>query len=942
MPGNQADGYIYIDLQLRQDEFEKRLAQVEGKTSSFASKIKKTLLAIGIGAMAKKAAGYIYDVGASFEAAMSRVQAISGATGKELEMLTEKAKELGASTKYSAPEVAEAMTEMAKAGWSAQQIIDGMSGVLDAAAASGEGLATTSTIVADAITGFGLAAKDSTHVADLLTQAANAGTIDISDLGETFKYIAPVARAMGLSIEDVTTAISAMSMAGIKGSQAGTSLRTVLTRMVKPTDAVAEAMDELGIVLTNQDGSFKSLDQIVAEMRGSFSKLTDEQKTYYAAILAGQEGMLGLLAMLNLSQEEYDAIAKSMDNCNGVAQQTASIMQDNLASAVEQLGGGLETIAISIYEKVAPSLTEFVNYITNNVLPVIDDFINNIDEWWPVVNNAIAVITGLAAAFGTLKTAMAIKDGLKNVKSTFDIFNSLKSVGFGNITSFLGVLEKGSGGLAKLASSAISAGGGIKGLGSALMAAAGGPVTLIVAGIAAVVAAFVYLWNTSEEFRNFWINLWNKVKEVASDVIDSIVQFFTKTIPKAYENLRAKLQSIGKSISDFFKNIWNGIISFFTETVPSAFSNVCNQISQLFVNLWNDIVSFFTETIPGWIENVIAWFNKLPYELGYMVGQMLGHLIQWGIDLKNFVTVDIPAFINSIVEWFSQLPGKIQEKLLIAWNNIVQWGTNTYQSASEWISKTISSIVEWFSSLPGKIWTWLVNAYNKVVTWGTNTVNAGKQKASAFINSVINYISQLPSKIWSWFSKTISNVVKFGSDMVSKGKSAASNLVNSIVNTVKSLPGKMFSIGSDMVKGIWNGIASVRDWILGKIGGFCDGVVDGIKDFFGIHSPSRVMADMVGKFLPPGIAVGFEMAMPKANKDILKSTQGLVDGFQTEVNMSVNKNHSTGDYDPKPSGNGGGFFDYDRFGNAVAIALSSMGLTVKVNNRELGRIIQEV
>lgn len=939
MPGNQADGYIYIDLQLRQDEFEKRLAQVEGKTSSFASKIKKTLLAIGIGAMAKKAAGYIYDVGASFEAAMSRVQAISGATGKDLEKLTQLAKDLGASTKYSAPEVAEAMEEMAKAGWSTQQILDGMSGVLDAAAASGEGLATTSTIVADAITGFGLAAKDSTHVADLLTQAANAGTIDITDLGETFKYIAPVASAMGLSIEDVTTAVSAMSMAGIKGSQAGTSLRTVLTRMVKPTDAVAEAMDELGIVLTNQDGSFKSLDQIVAEMRGSFSKLTDEQKTYYAAILAGQEGMSGLLAMLNLSQEEYDAIAKSMDNCNGVAQQTASIMQDNLSSSMEQLGGGLETIAISIYEKVAPSLKEFVDYITNNVLPAINDFINNVDEWWPVVNNAIAVITGLAAAFGTLKTAMMIQKATKSVSSLFNLINA----GNGIFNSFLiKVGANATGAFSKLASSALSAGGGIKGLGSALMAAAGGPVTLIVAGIAAVVAAFVYLWNTSEEFRNFWINLWNKVKEVASDVIDSIVQFFTKTIPKAYEDLRAKLHSIGKSISDFFKNIWNGIISFFTETVPSAFSNVCNQISQLFVNLWNSIVSFFTETIPGWIENVIAWFNKLPYELGYMVGQMLGHLIQWGIDLKNFVTVDIPAFINSIVEWFSQLPGKIQEKLLIAWNNIVQWGTNTYQSAYTWISKTISSIVEWFSSLPGKIWTWLVNSYNKVVTWGTNTVNTGKQKASAFINSVISYLSQLPSKVWAWLSKTINNVVKFGSDMVSKGRSAASNLVNSIVNTVKSLPDKMFSIGSDMVKGIWNGIASVRDWILGKIGGFCDGVVDGIKDFFGIHSPSRVMADMVGKFLPPGIAVGFEMAMPKANKDMLKSTQGLVDGFQTEVNMSVNKNHSTGDYDPKPSGNGGGFFDYDRFGNAVAIALSSMGLTVKVNNRELGRIIQEV
>ena len=187
---------------------------------------------------------------------MSEVKAISGATGKEFDALRNKAIELGASTAFSAGEVAEAMTEMAKAGWSSQQIIDGMGGVLDAAAASGEGLAIVSTIVADTVTGFGLAASDSSKIADLLTQAANSGTIGVTDLGESFKYIAPVAASMGLSVEDVTTAISAMSMAGIKGSQAGTSLRTMLTRMVKPTDAVADAMEELGLELANEDGSF--------------------------------------------------------------------------------------------------------------------------------------------------------------------------------------------------------------------------------------------------------------------------------------------------------------------------------------------------------------------------------------------------------------------------------------------------------------------------------------------------------------------------------------------------------------------------------------------------------------------------------------------------------------------------------------------------------------
>ena len=202
-----------------------------------------------------------------FETAMSEVKAITGATGEDFEKLREEAIDLGASTAFSSQEVAVGMTEMAKAGWTTEQIIDGMSGVLSAAAASGSELSTVSTIVADAITGFGLAASDSTRVADLLTQAANTGTIDIEDLGESFKYVAPLCSAMEFSIEDATTALAAMSTAGIKGSQAGTSLRTAFLNMASPTDAVAAAMDKIGLTVTDANGNFKDMDTILSEMR---------------------------------------------------------------------------------------------------------------------------------------------------------------------------------------------------------------------------------------------------------------------------------------------------------------------------------------------------------------------------------------------------------------------------------------------------------------------------------------------------------------------------------------------------------------------------------------------------------------------------------------------------------------------------------------------------
>ena len=334
--------------------------------STLTKSVTVPIVGIGVAAL---------NVAKDFEQGMSNVQAISGATGDEFEALRDKAIELGGSTVFSATEVADAMTEMAKAGWDSQAIMDGMGGVLDAAAASGENLASVSTIVADAITGFGLSASDSTRVADLLTQAANSGTIGISDLGESFKYIAPLSQTFGFSIEDTTTAITALSTAGIKGSQAGTALRGMLTRLVKPTDQVAQAMSDLGITLTDSEGNFKSMDTILREMRGTFQNLTPEQQAYYASVLAGTEGVSALNTLLGMSQEEYDAIAASMDNAGGVAKETADVMQDNLAGAMEQLFGALESAGIVIGDALIPTIRDLAEWITN----VVEDF-NSLDE----------------------------------------------------------------------------------------------------------------------------------------------------------------------------------------------------------------------------------------------------------------------------------------------------------------------------------------------------------------------------------------------------------------------------------------------------------------------------------------------------------------------------------------------------------------------------------
>lgn len=295
-------------------------------------------------------------VGSSFESEMSKVAAISGATGDDLAALTQKAKDMGASTMFSASESAEAMEYMAMAGWKTTDMLNGIEGIMNLAAASGEDLATTSDIVTDALTAFGLAAEDSTHFADILASASSNANTNVSMMGETFKYVAPVAGALGYSAEDAAVAIGLMANSGIKASQAGTSLRSIMSRLAKPTDEVQAAMDRLGISMTNSDGSMKSLDEIMVDLREGFSGLSEAESASVAASLAGQEAMSGLLAIVSASDDDFNKLKDSIYNCDGASAQMAETMQDNLQGKLTILKSAAEGLGIVIYESIEEPL----------------------------------------------------------------------------------------------------------------------------------------------------------------------------------------------------------------------------------------------------------------------------------------------------------------------------------------------------------------------------------------------------------------------------------------------------------------------------------------------------------------------------------------------------------------------------------------------------------
>lgn len=771
-------------------------AKIGGHISSAGESLTKagSALTKGITVPIVGAGAAIIKMSANFESAMSRVQAISGASGNDLAALTDKAKELGATTAWSASEVADGMTEMAKAGWTTSQIIDGMSGVLNAASASGENLASVSTIVADAITGFGLKAKDAAKLADLLTYAANAGTIDITDLGESFKYIAPVANAMGLSIEEVTTALSAMSTAGIKGSQAGTSLKNLLTNLVNPVGQAKDAIAELGLSAINSDGSMKSMNEIVGELRKSLGGLTDSEKAMYASMLAGKDGMPGLLALLNLTEDEYNALSESMENCNGVAEETANTMLNNLSGQITILKSALEGLAIQFGEVILPHLKNFVAWIQN--------LVQKFSELSPQQKEQIVKWAAIAAAIGP---ALLIMGKL------------ISAVG-GIVTAFSkvpGIIEivKTDFGLLKATLAGVSA-----------------PVLAIIAVIAVLVAAFATLLKTNEEFRNKIAAIWEQIKgtfeqltsgiverlnmlgadfESIGDVLKAIWQGFCDFLAPVFEGAFSAIATAFQTAVDVFFGVWDFWHSVFTGDWQGAW----NAVKGIFTSVWDGIVGFFSaigDTLLGILDAICGWF-------GTTWSSTWSSISSFFINIWNGITSFLLSAwetIKSVVQVGVMFIGQI---ISAAWQIITLPFRLIWENCKETVMSVWNAIVAFLTPILTSIAGLFLTVWNGIKTAVTTAVNAVK----TVIMNVFNAVSVFVANVWNGIKEKISGPIE-----------SARSKVASVVDSIKSKFSSGFESARSTVSGIFE---SIRSKITGTMDTARDKVksaIDKIKGFF--------------------------------------------------------------------------------------------------------------
>ena len=790
-----------------------KIDEIGGKMENLGNSIAgvgKTIMPIstavgGLGIAAVKTA-------ADFDSAMSQVAAVSGATGDDLQSLRDKAREMGEKTKFSASEAAQAMNYMAMAGWKSKDMISGIDGIMNLAAASGEDLATTSDIVTDALTAFGLSAADSGHFADILAAASSNANTNVSMMGETFKYCAPIAGALGFSAEDTAEAIGLMANAGIKSSQAGTALRTIMNNLAGEVKISGQAIGDVTIATTNADGSMRSLSDILADCRVAFGGLTESEKAQAAESLVGKNAMSGFLALMNAAPADIEKLSGAIDNCDGTAEKMAATMQDNLMGQLTILKSQLEELAISFGEMLMPAIRNIVTKIQEFV-----DKLNGMDEG---TREMVLKIGLLVAALGPflviLGTTIAkIGTAMKGFVQLANGFNKLKV--------------------------AVQGGTGLFGKLGAAIGGISAPVVAVVAVIGTLVAAFLHLWNTNEGFREAIIGTWNTIQETVSTFCQGIVdrlnalgfsfQDITQVISAVWNGFCSLLapvfegafQAIAVVLSTVL-NVITGILDVFIGLFTGNWSQMWTGIQTIFSGVWEGIkgvLSAAVGIIQGIVDVFLGWFGtswsevwtniKTFFEgiwngiVSFFSGiwETITNVVQTGIMLIGSI---LSAAFDIITLPFQFIWENCKEIIVSVWNAI----KSVVSSAIGAVSSVISSVMSVIQNVISTIWTAISTKISTVL----NTIKS-------VVTTVFNAIKSVASSVWNGIKSVISTVVD-----------GIKSKVSSIFNAVKSTVTSVFNGIKSTTTSVWNGIKTAIITPIEAAKNTIKGIVDKITGFF--------------------------------------------------------------------------------------------------------------
>lgn len=617
----------------------------------------------------------------------------------------------------------------------------------------------------DYLTAFGLEADQAGRMADVLSYAQANSNTTTEMLGEAFKNCAVNAHNAGMSLEETTAILSKFADAGLKGSEGGTALNAIIRDMTQKMKNGAIQIGNTKVQVQDANGNFREMTDIIADVDKATEGMGDAQKTAALMTTFTADSIKGMGILCNTGADSIEEFTKKLENSNGTAEKMSNMMNQNLSGALKTLSSAWEALQLSLGDSTGP-LSLLVGLLTKLLLAIknlpapVKQVLVAITLLITAVGPLLLVIGKGIQAFIKLKETIGIlKSGFAALRTLFLVFKSLL------IDTLVPAIVD-------------NVGPALKGLWTVLT---GNPIVLIIAGIAALVAAFIYFWNTSESFRQFWINLWETIKTAA-------------------------------------------------------------------VNAWNTIGTFFTTTVPQWISNIGTWFSQLPETIWYWLCFAVAYAVLW----------------------------------------VGQMAQKAYEAGS----KFVQNVITFIQQLPGRIWTWLTTTISRVGSWVVQMASRAQQAGSRFLNGVSTFIQQLPGRVWSFLVSTISRVISFAANFAQKGREAAQRFKDNIINGISSLPGRMVSIGSNIIHGIITGITNAAGNLFSTMQNIASRALNAAKDALGIHSPSTVFRDMVGKMIPAGVTVGIEANAGKtiqAIKDYAKDLVTTIDTnkFLGKVNMST-------------------------------------------------------
>ena len=747
---------------------------------------------------------------ANFESSMSQVQAtmgitkdamstVNGESVNTMDTLSALAKKMGSETAFSASECAEALNYLALAGYDTQQMCDTLPTVLNLAAAGGIDLAAASDMVTDAMSALGMGVDEAGTMVDQMAKTASTTNTSVAQLGEGILTIGATAKTVKGGTAELNTALGILANNGIKGAEGGTHLRNVILSLQNPTDKAAACMEQLGLDVYDSEGNMRSLNDILGDLNTSMDGMTAAEKSNIIGQIFNKTDLSSVNALLANTGDTWDDLQQSIIDSGGAAQQMADTQLDNLQGQITILKSALEGLAISFGELLLPAIKMIVGWVQQFV-----DWLNGMDEGTKKVVTTIAL---LAAALGPVlivigKVVSAVGTIMTIVPKVAGVINTVK-------TAFAA-------------------------LNTTMLA---NPIFLIIAAITALVAAFIYLWNTNEDFWQFWINLWENVKEVAIAVWEAIKNFFAA----AWEAISSTAQAVWNGIKDFFSGLWEGIKTIFTtvveaiKTIVTTYFNiyktiittVLNAIKTVFTTVWNGIKTVVTTVVTAIQTFITTAWNAIKNTVATIL---------------NAIKTVITTVWNAIKTAVATVVNGIKSTISTVWNSI-----------ESVVSSVVNSIKSTVTTVFNNIWSGIKGTMGKIVS----SIKEG-------FNQAISFITSLPSKALQWGKDMIMGIVNGIKSCIG----AVGDAVSSVANKIKSF--LHFSVPDE------GPLTDYESWMPD----FMKGLAKGIEDSKSMVAKAvkGVAADMV---LNPSAAVQ-EISVSRNGGDGV-SQGGSINGPLIEV-----------------------------------------------------------